>query len=92
VNAVEATLANPEIAAAPGARAGGAMASAEARLEQIDLDQGSNRTNDAPFMDQWRAQEMSQGEVVYLAGTVISFVVFAFAIFWVERQTRSLSR
>jgi hypothetical protein len=48
--------------------------------------------DDAPFLDQWRAQEMSQGEVVYLTGTVISFIVFAFAIFWVERQTRNLSR
>jgi hypothetical protein len=35
---------------------------------------------------------MSQGEIIYLAGTVIAFVVFAFAIFWADRQTRSLPR
>ena len=38
------------------------------------------------------AQDMSQGEIVYLAGTVIAFIVFAVTVFWVERQTRSLSR
>jgi hypothetical protein len=35
---------------------------------------------------------MSQGEIVYLAGTVIAFVVFAVTIFWVDQQTRSLPR
>ncbi len=35
---------------------------------------------------------MPQGEIVYLAGTVIAFVVFAATMFWVERQTSSLSR
>ena len=35
---------------------------------------------------------MSQGEILYLAGTVIAFVVFAITVFWVERQTRNLVR
>jgi hypothetical protein len=35
---------------------------------------------------------MSQGEMVYLAGTVIAFVVFAYVIFWVERRTRNVVR
>ena len=34
---------------------------------------------------------MSQGEIIYLAGTMIAFVVFAGTIFWVERQTSRLS-
>ncbi len=35
---------------------------------------------------------MSQGEIVYLAGVVIAFVVFAVTIFWVDRQTHNLPR
>jgi hypothetical protein len=35
---------------------------------------------------------MSQGEMVYLAGTVIAFVVFAITIFWVDQQTQGLPR
>ncbi len=35
---------------------------------------------------------MPQGEIIYLAGTVIAFVVFAITIFWVDRQTRNLVR
>jgi hypothetical protein len=35
---------------------------------------------------------MPQGEIVYLAGTVVAFVVFAITVFWAERQTSSLSR
>jgi hypothetical protein len=35
---------------------------------------------------------MPQGEIIYLAGVVIAFVVFAVAIFYVDRQTRDLPR
>jgi len=35
---------------------------------------------------------MSQGEIVYLVGTVIAFVVFALTVFWVELQTHNLPR
>ena len=35
---------------------------------------------------------MPQGEMIYLAGAVIAFVVFAIALFWVERQTRDPKR
>ena len=35
---------------------------------------------------------MPQGEIFYLAGVVIAFVVFAVTIFWVDRQTRNLPR
>jgi len=35
---------------------------------------------------------MPQGEIVYLVGTVIAFVVFAIVLFRVERQTHDLKR
>jgi hypothetical protein len=35
---------------------------------------------------------MPQGEMVYLAGAVIAFVVFAIVLFRVERQTHDLKR
>jgi hypothetical protein len=33
---------------------------------------------------------MPQGEIIYLSGVVIAFVVLAFTLFWAERQTRDL--
>jgi hypothetical protein len=33
---------------------------------------------------------MPQGEIIYLVGAVIAFVVFAIVVFWAERQTRDL--
>lgn len=35
---------------------------------------------------------MPQGEIIYLAGVVIAFVVFAITVFWADRQTHNLSR
>jgi hypothetical protein len=35
---------------------------------------------------------MPQGEIVYLAGIVIAFIVFAIALFWAERRTHDLKR
>jgi hypothetical protein len=35
---------------------------------------------------------MPQGEMVYLAGSVIAFIVFAITVFWAERQTHDLKR
>ena len=35
---------------------------------------------------------MPQEEMVYLAGAVLAFVVFAIAVFWADRQTRDLKR
>jgi len=35
---------------------------------------------------------MPQGEIVYLAGAVIAFVVFAITLFWADRQTPDLKR
>lgn len=35
---------------------------------------------------------MPQGEIVYLAGAMTAFVVFAIILFRVERQTHDLKR
>jgi hypothetical protein len=35
---------------------------------------------------------MPQAEIVYLAGAVIAFVVFAIVVFWADRQTHDLNR
>jgi len=35
---------------------------------------------------------MPQGEIIYLSGVVIAFVVLAATIFWAERQTHNLQR
>ena len=35
---------------------------------------------------------MPQAEIIYLAGAVIAFVVFAIVVFWAERQTHNLPR
>jgi hypothetical protein len=35
---------------------------------------------------------MPQGEIIYLAGVVIAFVVFAVTILWVDRKTHNFSR
>jgi hypothetical protein len=59
---------------------------------RFDPDQGGYRADQAPFLRIKGGAKMSQGEIVYLAGVVIAFVVFAVTIFWVDRQTHNLPR
>jgi hypothetical protein len=35
---------------------------------------------------------MPQAEIIYLAGAVVAFIVFAIVVFWAERQTHNLTR
>jgi hypothetical protein len=59
---------------------------------RFDPDQGGSRADQAPFLRIKGGTKMPQGEIIYLAGVVVAFVVFAVTIFWVDRQTRNLPR